>query len=138
MRSILTAAATAAFCLTGALPVSAADDLKPLSLAKECSKFTGKPGDYCTITASNFGAVPVGARVIYYGPVIGPVILASAILIDAGDGNTAIGSCNVNLPKSAGTCTFWAGSGTLAGFQAIVTLTIDNKGLFHWDGGYSM
>jgi hypothetical protein len=76
--------------------------------------------------------------VFYYGPVIGPAILSTYVVLDAGDGNTAIGYCNVELAKSAGTCTFWAGSGTLTGFQAIVTLTIDGAGLYHWDGSYSI
>jgi hypothetical protein len=118
-------------------PVFAADP-KPLSLAKECSKFTAHSGDYCSVTKSSLTAIPAGSKVFYYGPVIGPAILSTYVVLDAGDGNTAIGYCNVELAKSAGTCTFWAGSGTLTGFQAIVTLTIDSTGLFHWDGSYSM
>jgi hypothetical protein len=118
-------------------PVFAADP-KPLNLAKECSKFTAHSGDYCSITKSSLDSIPVGSKVFYYGPVIGPVILSTYVVLDAGNGNTAIGYCNVDLPKSSGTCTFWAGSGTLTGFQAIVTLTVDGAGLFHWDGSYSM
>ncbi|WP_280110101.1 hypothetical protein [Rhizobium sp. CF142] len=35
-----------------------------------------------------------------------------------------------------GTCAFYAGSGTLAGFQAVVKVTVDDKQIYHWDGGY--
>lgn len=35
-----------------------------------------------------------------------------------------------------GTCAFHAGSGTLAGFQAVVKVTVDDKQIYHWDGGY--
>ena len=31
---------------------------------------------------------------------------------------------------------FHAGSGTLAGFQAVVKVTVDDKQIWHWDGCY--
>lgn len=121
------------------MPVlAAAPSPLPLSIAKECSKFTAHSGDYCTVTKSSLAAIPVGTKAIYYGPVLGPAILSTDVVLDAGDGNTAIGYCNVDLPKGVGACTFWAGSGMLAGFQALVNLTVDSTGLFHWDGAYSM
>ena len=133
--------AASALMLSGLAALPARADTMtyaPLNLAKECSTFTAHSGDFCTITESNLAAIPVGTKVFYFGPVIGPVILATDIVLDAGGGNLALGTCNVELAKSSGTCTFRAGSGTLAGFQAIVTLTIDDTGLFHWDGGYAM
>ena len=134
----MTLLAVTAVTLMGAPALAAGPGLQPLSLAKECSKFAGHPGDICTITKSSLAAIPAGSKVVYYGPILGPDLLASTILLDAGDGNTAIGSCNVDLPKSSGACTFWAGSGTLQGFTAMVNLTIDGTGLFHWDGGYAI
>jgi hypothetical protein len=128
------AAAVAAAATPGQAAGPARQDLK---MAKECSEFTAHSGDHCTITQSSLAAIPAGSKIYYYGPVIEPAILSTAVLIDAGGGNTALGYCNVELAKSAGTCTFWAGSGTLAGFEAIVTLTVDTAGLFHWDGSYS-
>jgi hypothetical protein len=122
-----------------AQPALAADGSPlPLSIAKECSKFTGHAGDFCTITQSSLAAIPVGAKVIYFGPVLGPPILASTVLIDAGGGNTAMGSCNVEQTTWTGTCAFWAGSGSLQGFEGLVKLTVDKTGLFHWDGAYSL
>src|SRR5436190_1168186 len=111
---MLASLSTAAFAAEG-----------PLSLSKECSKFTAHSGDFCSITESSLAAIPAGSKVFYYGPVIGPAILSTYVVLDAGGDSTAIGYCNVELAKSSGTCTFWAGSGALTGFQAIVTLTID-------------
>ena len=79
------------------------------------------------------------AEVFYYRPVISnPAFLSSSVVLDAGDGNTAIGYCNVDrgASRKRGMCTFWAGSGTLAGFQAIVTVTVDAEKLWHWQGSY--
>ena len=118
--------------------LAAAPTPQPLNIAKECSQNNGKPGAFCTITKSSLGAIPVGTKIFYYGPVMGPPILSSDVVLGAGEGNTAIGYCNVELAKAAGTSTFWAGSGTLSGFQAILTLSIDSTGLYHWDGSYTL
>ena len=134
------AAAVAGLALPVLMAGPAAAENTALKLIKECSKHDGKPGAFCTITDSDFAAIPVGSKIFYYGPVIGPAILNSAIVIDAGEGNTAIGNCSVDLQKNWGTCTFWAGSGTLRGFQAIVALSpVDGKpASFHWDGFYNI
>ena len=126
-------------CAALASPAFAAgSESGPLSLSKECSEFTAHSGDHCTITESSLEAIPVGSKVYYYGPVIGPAILSTTVVLVAGEGTTAIGYCNVELAKSAGVCTFWAGSGKLTGFQALVNLTVDGAGLFHWDGTFTI
>lgn len=113
--------------------------MQPLHLVKECSQFTGKPGDYCSVIKSDLAAIPAGSKIFYFGPHLNSTILSSSILIDAGNGCTAIGYCNVNNPEATGTCSFWAGSGTLQGFQALLTLTADPNGTdYHWDGSYAM
>jgi hypothetical protein len=118
-------------------PAPPAAGMDALHLAKECSTFTGQVGDHCTFTASNVDAIPVGATAIYYGPVLGPTFISSSVLIDAGDGNTATGSCIVDLSSTPlGMCSFVGGSGALAGFQAIATVTVDASGSWHWDGTY--
>jgi hypothetical protein len=142
MPSLLMSAlsASAFLALTVLAPMAAeAPALQPLSMAKECSKFAGHFGDHCTITKSSLAAIPAGTRAIYHGPVLGPVFLSSSVVLDAGDGNTAFGHCNVDLsaPSPVGTCAFWSGSGSLTGFQAVVKLTTDTTGLFHWDGSYT-
>ena len=90
--------------------------LDELHLAKECSSMTGQIGDHCTFTSSNIDAIPVGARAIYYGPVLGPAFISSSVLIDAGDGDTATGYCTVDISGTPlGMCSFVGGSGSLAG-----------------------
>jgi hypothetical protein len=112
--------------------------MQPLHLVKECSTFTGKSGDYCTITQSDLAAIPVGSNIYYYGPLIATPVASTSIVLDARNGTTAIGYCNLDNPANTGTCSFWAGSGGLRGFQAVVTLTADANGSdYHWDGSYA-
>ncbi len=123
------------------LPLVLVDDssVTPMALVKECSHFDNKPGTYCSIIKSNLAAIPVGTKVIYLGPLIDGPILSSSIVLDTGDGSTALGYCNVSNAANTGTCSFWAGSGKLQGFQALVTLTADANGTdYHWDGGYRL
>jgi len=123
-------------------PVSAQspspDVANALHLTKDCSGFTGALGSTCIITASNLDAIPVGSKYIYYGPELNnPMFTSSAMVLDAGDGNTAAGYCMVDDKNGPlGMCTFWAGTGTLAGFNAVAEVTIDQAGLWHVDGTY--
>ena len=36
-----------------------------LQITKECSEYTGRAGDFCTITSSNLEGIEAGAKVIY-------------------------------------------------------------------------
>jgi hypothetical protein len=117
----------------------AAAEMQPLKIAKECSEYTGETPSFCTITESNLGQIPVGTRIFYYGPLTAnPNFGSSTAVIAAGKDDTALGYCvtyDTASPMS-GTCAFHAGSGTLAGFQAVVKVTVDDKQVYHWDGGY--
>ena len=118
---------------------SAAPAMQPLKISKECSQYTGDTPSFCTITESNLAAIPVGAKIFYYGPVTGsPLFTSSTAVIAVGNGDSAVGYCVVydTANPPLGTCAFHAGSGTLAGFQAVVTVTVDDKQIWHWDGGY--
>lgn len=118
---------------------SAAPATQSLKIAKECSQFTGETPSFCTITESNFAAIPAGTKILYYGPVIAnPLFSSSTAVIAVGNGDSAVGYCVVydTANPPLGTCAFHAGSGTLAGFQAIVKVTVDDKQIWHWDGGY--
>jgi hypothetical protein len=120
-------------------PAPPAGGMEGLNLAKECSSMTGQIGDHCTFTSSNIEAIPVGATAIYYGPVLGPAFISSSVVIDAGDGDTATGYCSVDLSGTPlGMCSFVGGSGSLAGFQGVVTVTVDEAGSWHWDGAYQI
>lgn len=118
---------------------SAAPEMQPLKISKECSQYTGETPSFCTITESNLAAIPAGTKILYYGPVTGsPYFGSSTAVIAVGNGDSALGYCVTYDTASppVGTCAFHAGSGTLAGFQAVVKVTVDDKQIWHWDGGY--
>ena len=130
--------AAAILALTVAtVPVSASSSLHEIHITKDCSKDTGIAPAYCTVAASSLRAIPVHAKVWYLGPILSNAyFLSSNIKIDAWHGNTATGYCQVDAKDSSGICTFWKGTGTLAGFHAVLHVSIDSKGLWHWDGSY--
>ena len=121
-----------------ALPVAAGSALQPLKVSKECSQYSGGVPSFCTVTESSLGAIKVGSKILYYGPVANnPAFSSNNVVLDDGAGNTAAGNCIVDFDGGpAGLCAFYGGNGTLAGFQAIVKVTKDAKQIWHWDGGY--
>jgi len=109
----------------------------PIHLVKDCSDFTGEIPSYCTISGSDYAPIHVGAKVNYLGPLlIDPHFLSSNVLLDDDRGNTATGYCmfDARPAEQRGLCTFWDGSGALAGFTAIFVVTIDARGQWHLDG----
>jgi hypothetical protein len=69
-----------------------------------------------------------------------PLFVSSTAVIAVGDGDAAVGYCVTydSATPPTGTCAFHAGSGTLAGIQAVVTVTVDDEQIWHWDGGYML
>jgi hypothetical protein len=135
IRALFFVGATA-IAVAGLAPAVAASTPHPLHITKDCSQYTGQIPSYCTITASNLPAIPAGTRVWYYGPVISSsVITSSSVVIKAGK-NTATGYCQVDNRTGGGMCTFWKGTGALAGFHALVTVSAESDVVFHWDGRY--
>lgn len=117
--------------------VLAASTPIPLHVTKDCSAYTGITPSYCTITVSNLAAIPPGSRIRYEGPVLtNAYFLSSNVTLEAGTGNSATGYCIFQARTSKGLCTFWEGRGKLAGFTAVVDVTIDAAGLWHFDGMY--
>jgi len=120
-------------------PASLPDDAgaRSIHLIKDCSKFTGEIPSYCTISSSDYGPIPVGAKVNYLGPLlINPHFLSSNVFIDDGRGDTATGYCifDGRPAESTGHCAFSEGKGALADFTAIFVVTIDATGEWHLDG----
>ncbi len=117
---------------------SPSDPPNALHLMKDCATFSGVPGGSCPITESNLPQIPVGGLLTYYGPALdNPMFASSSVVLNAGDGNTAMGWCMISQTTAIGMCTFWAGSGTLTGFSAILDVTLDAPtGRFHFDGTY--
>ena len=129
--------------LGGLVPgVAAAAPTFPIHLIKDCSTFTGDTPSFCVVSSSEFPGIPVGSKVWYLGPVlVDTLFLSSNVLLDTGQGSTATGYC-INAarppgdPRSTGLCSFWEGTGDLAGFHAVVDVSIDASQEFHWDGVY--
>ena len=110
-----------------------------IHLVKDCSTFTAEIPSYCEISSSDYAPIPVGAKVIYLGPLLdNQYFLSSNVRIDDAHGNTATGFCifDGRPTEERGFCTFWAGKGALAGFTAIFKVTIDATGEWHLDGEY--
>jgi hypothetical protein len=109
----------------------------PIHLVKDCSTFTGEIPSYCSISSSDYAPIPVGAEVNYLGPLlINPHFLSSNVVIDDARGSTATGFCSFDARpnEERGLCTFWGGTGALAGFTAIFVVSIDATGEWHLDG----
>jgi hypothetical protein len=128
-----------AFALnTGIASVSASERDRDLIVTKECSQWTGAAGDFCTISSSNFAPIKVGSRV-YYDQAAGiPAgLLDSNIVLDAGNGNRAVGRCTLDLATGRGLCTFSDGTGRFAGFSARVEVSPPDDGVnWRWDGTF--
>ena len=104
-------------------------------VTKECSEYTGTAGSWCTITVSNVRRLPVGSKVLYSQAVGVPAgLLDSNVVLDAGDGNRAVGRCTLDLATGLGLCTFSDGTGQLAGFQARIDVTCPGGPDCDWDG----
>ena len=139
VRGLLAVATTILAFGVIAQAASAGDKMKPLNISKECSQYTGGTPSFCTIKESSLDLIPAGTKVFYYGPVTNsPLFTSSTAVLAVGPGNSAVGYCVVYDTASppVGTCAVHAGSGTLAGFQAILKVTVDDKQVWHWDGGY--
>jgi hypothetical protein len=120
-----------------AIGASASSSPHALHITKDCSTYDGVTPTYCTVTSSSLKAIPVHAKIWYKGPILtNAFFLSSNMLIDAWHGNTTTGYCNFDAQTADGICAFWKGTGTLTGFHAVVHVTIDAKGVWHWDGTY--
>lgn len=109
-----------------------------LHMTKECSEYTGAAGSFCTITSSSLGKIPIGSK-IFYDQALGiPAgMLDSNVVLDAGNGNRAVGRCTLDLATYRGLCTFSDGTGQLAGSQARVDVSYVGGNDFALDGTYS-
>jgi hypothetical protein len=124
----------------GAASVSAAERNGELHVTKECAGIFVGPWEFCTIKSSNFGRIKVDSRVYYVDPWNEPLGLQdSAVVLDAGNGNRAVGRCTVDFATGLGLCTFSDGTGRFAGFHARIQVTppADATDYWHWDGTYS-
>jgi len=124
----------------GVASVSAAERKGELHVTKECTGAFVGAWEFCTITSSNVGRIKVGSRIYYVDAWNEPLGLQdSAVVLDAGNGNRAVGRCTVDFATGRGLCTFSDGTGRFAGFHARLQVTppADETDFWHWDGTYS-
>jgi hypothetical protein len=110
-----------------------------LQVEKECSDYQGQPGQFCTITSSSISEITPGSKVFYTQPLGVPAgMLDSNVVLDAGEGNRAIGRCTLDLSTGLGLCTFSDGTGHFAGFHARVEVSAPAHAGddWHWRGTY--
>ena len=137
---VLFAGAALTFSMTsGAAPAWAFSERSGnLHVKKECSQYTGAPGSFCTITASNLAPIKVSSKVYYDQAAGTPAgMLDSNVVLDAGAGNRAFGRCSLDLSTGSGLCTFSDGTGQFAGFQARINVTYPGGPNYDWNGTYS-
>jgi hypothetical protein len=122
--------------VTGAASASASGRSGELHVTKECSPPIGLAGSFCTITSSNLPEIKALSKVVYdQAAGIPPGLLDSNVVLDAGDGNRAVGRCTLDLTTLLGLCTFSDGTGHFSGFHARVM--VDCTAVCRWDGRYS-
>jgi hypothetical protein len=121
--------------VTHVTSVRAAGRNGELHVTKECSQNKGQAGDFCTITSSDLSEITVGAKVFYDQPAgIPSGLLDSNVVLDAGNGDRALGHCTLDLKTGLGLCMFSDGTGQFTGFNARVS--VDCTSGCRWDGVY--
>jgi hypothetical protein len=103
-----------------------------LHVTKECSEF--ETGQFCTILSSNVPQIKRGMRVVYLQPP-GPNGLDTDVVLSREHGSAAFGHVVLNATTSR--VTFSGGTGALARFQAEADVSVDDEGVWHWEGTYS-
>lgn len=136
---LLAAFVTAAIVATAGFGQSGTDRhswrTHALHVTKECSAYNGAVGDFCTITSSNIGAIQPGMKVVYLQPMAADGSLDSDLVLTGGAQGIAVG--HVVLNSTTMHVTLSGGSGVFTGFHAEVAVSVDNAGIWHWDGTYS-
>ena len=136
-RTLIAAAVLSLTCFASAQAGADNERKGTLQLIKSCQNYNGRPGDYCAITESNLAEIPANpgitpqtGTVVYYTQEAGiiPNVIDSNIVLDAGDGNRAVGRCTFDDGTNTGLCVYTDGTGTLAGFSARLEVTPDPPG----------
>ena len=141
--ALISCVIAAAFVATAGSATQAQSRSGPLHVTKECSEFNGQAGGWCTITSSNISAIKPGMRVVYRGPP-GIAVLDTDIVLSLAhrwgalvDNRTAFGHVVLDLATGTGRVTLSGGTGIFRGFSADAVVSVDARGVWHWDGTYS-
>jgi hypothetical protein len=109
-----------------------------LHLEKECSEYTGEAGSFCTISASNLEAIPVGSKVVYTEAATAAGGLDTDIVVNTPDGETAYGHVVLDGATQTGTVTLAGGTGELATLAADLVVAPLTEPSYSWDGPYEV
>jgi hypothetical protein len=124
---------------TGAASISASERDRRLHIEKDCTGYEGFAGQFCTIKMSNVGEIKVRSKIFYdQAAGIPSGLLDSNVVLDAGNGDRALGRCTLDFATMSGLCTFSDGTGVLTGFHARVEVSSlrDSHNGWAWDGTY--
>jgi hypothetical protein len=108
-----------------------------LHVTKECSEYSGKAGSFCTITASNCDAIPIGSKIVYAKADAADGGSDTDLVIETPNGDAGYGHVVLDGKTQTGTVTLKGGTGQLAklaGELAVAPLAAPN---YSWDGQYS-
>jgi hypothetical protein len=108
-----------------------------LNVTKERSEYTGEAGSFCTITSSNFDAIPAGSNVVYAEAATATGGLDTDIVVNTPNGDTACGHVVLDGATQAGTVTLAGGTGELAELKADLVVAPLAEPSYGWDGPYS-
>ena len=117
---------------TGVGPVSASERSGRFRGTKDCTAYHLQAADSCEIATSNLAKIPVGSKFFYMTDQTATVLpipggrvsfIDSNVVLDDGHGNRAVGRCTLDLVTNLGLCTFWDGTGELAGFEARINVS---------------
>ncbi|CAN7759329.1 hypothetical protein [Mesorhizobium sp. LjNodule214] len=108
-----------------------------LQVTKECSKYTGGAGSFCTITVSNCDAIPVGSKIVYAKAATEAGGLDTDIVINTPNGDTGYGHVVLDGATETGTVTLKGGTGQLAKLAGDLVVAPLAKPTYSWAGPYS-
>jgi hypothetical protein len=112
-----------------------------LHVTKNCSRYTGAAGSFCTITSSNLNALKAGSRVVYAAAAgaSAPGVLDSDLSIDGPGNNGAYGHVVLDLSTLTGVVTFSGGTGEFTHFRSgPLEVACPAFPDCSWDGPYSL
>jgi hypothetical protein len=136
-KRIVIVTVVAMLCMAAFAPAVAASQRRgELRAAKECSGFVGAAGGFCTFKRSNIDAIGRGDRIYYLQDATATELDADVVIV-AGPGNVANGHCKLVLASLPGHCRFSGGTGAFEDFHARVAVSVDSRGIWHWEGTYS-
>ena len=136
MKHIMIPALIAGFGLVLA-PMPAFSVEGTLKVTKECSKYTGEAGSYCTIVSSNCDAIANGSKIVYTEAATTSGGLDTDIVINTPNGDIGYGHVVLDGATETGKVTLKGGTGQLSKLSGDLVIAPLEKPNYSWVGPYS-